>query len=40
MMEDIENISDVLADTVMKAGYKAIDDLFEEVCLVYYRKFC
>ena len=31
MMEKIENISPVLADTVMEAGYYAIDVLFSEV---------
>ena len=31
MMEEIENISPVLADTVMDAGYHAIDVLFTKV---------
>ena len=31
MMEEVDNISPVLADTVMDAGYHAIDVLFTKV---------
>lgn len=36
MMEEIEDISPVLADTVMDAGYHAIDIQFSEVSSVMY----